>query len=64
MLSRNQIQKLRQALHDYEQEKWRIVAQKVGTGFTSAACREKASELKHLQSPGEAPASDLGDAEY
>src|SRR3954471_1318248 len=40
-----QIQKLRQALHDYEQEKWRIVAQKVGTGFTSAACKEKAREL-------------------
>lgn len=40
-----QIQKLRTALHDYEQEKWRIVAQKVGMGFTSAACREKAMEL-------------------
>ncbi|CAG8956390.1 hypothetical protein HYFRA_00003773 [Hymenoscyphus fraxineus] len=39
------IQKLRTALHDYEQEKWRIVAQKVGTGFTSAACKEKAMEL-------------------
>ncbi|RFU34370.1 hypothetical protein B7463_g2038, partial [Scytalidium lignicola] len=39
------IQKLRTALHDYEQEKWRIVAQKVGTGFTSAACKEKAEEL-------------------
>jgi hypothetical protein len=41
----NQIQKLRTALHDYEQEKWRIIAQKVGTGFTSAACKEKAQEL-------------------
>ncbi|KAH8801659.1 hypothetical protein F5884DRAFT_523315 [Xylogone sp. PMI_703] len=39
------IQKLRTALHDYEQEKWRIIAQKVGTGFTSAACKEKAEEL-------------------
>lgn len=39
------VQKLRTALHDYEQEKWRIVAQKVGTGFTSAACKEKAAEL-------------------
>ncbi|CAL3966414.1 hypothetical protein PZA11_003075 [Diplocarpon coronariae] len=39
------IEKLRTALHDYEQEKWRIVAQKVGTGFTSAACKEKAIEL-------------------
>jgi hypothetical protein len=40
-----QVQKLRTALHDYEQEKWRIVAQKVGTGFTAAACKEKAQEL-------------------
>jgi hypothetical protein len=39
------IQKLQQALNDYEQEKWRIVAQKVGQGFTSAACKEKAGEL-------------------
>lgn len=39
------VQKLRTALHDYEQEKWRIIAQKVGTGFTSVACKEKAEEL-------------------
>ncbi|KAG0648910.1 hypothetical protein D0Z07_4830 [Hyphodiscus hymeniophilus] len=39
------IQKLRTALHDYEQEKWRIIAQKVGAGFTSQSCKEKASEL-------------------
>ncbi|KAG9239023.1 hypothetical protein BJ875DRAFT_261416 [Amylocarpus encephaloides] len=39
------VQKLRTALHDYEQEKWRIIAQKVGTGFTSAACKDKAMEL-------------------
>ncbi|KAK3356901.1 hypothetical protein B0T25DRAFT_566233 [Lasiosphaeria hispida] len=38
-------QKLRTALQDYENEKWRIVANKVGTGFTPAACRERASEL-------------------
>ena len=41
----HQVQKLRVALQDYEQEKWRIVAGKVGTGFTPAACREKAEEL-------------------
>ncbi|PQE33469.1 hypothetical protein CJF32_00003353 [Rutstroemia sp. NJR-2017a WRK4] len=39
------VQKLRTAVHDYEQEKWRIVAQKVGTGFTSAACKDKWNEL-------------------
>ncbi|OLN95566.1 Transcriptional activator Myb [Colletotrichum chlorophyti] len=38
-------QKLRTALQDYENEKWRIVANKVGTGFTPAACRERAHEL-------------------
>ncbi|KAJ2899130.1 hypothetical protein MKZ38_003377 [Zalerion maritima] len=42
-------QKLRTALQDYENEKWRIVANKVGTGFTPAACREraKACEASH-----------------
>lgn len=43
-----QIQRLRTALQDYEQEKWRIVANKVGSGFTPAACREKAAELEEL----------------
>ncbi|KAG8165714.1 hypothetical protein KVR01_004266 [Diaporthe batatas] len=37
--------KLRTALQDYENEKWRIVANKVGTGFTPAACRERAAQL-------------------
>jgi len=40
-----QDQKLRTALQDYENEKWRIVANKVGTGFTPAACRERATQL-------------------
>jgi hypothetical protein len=30
---------------DYENEKWRIIANKVGTGFTPAACRERADQL-------------------
>ncbi|PSR81110.1 hypothetical protein BD289DRAFT_462222 [Coniella lustricola] len=38
-------QKLRSALQDYENEKWRIVANKIGTGFTPAACRERAEQL-------------------
>lgn len=49
-----QDQKLRTALQDYENEKWRIVANKVGTGFTPAACRERAAQLS-----GEM--GDLGD---
>ncbi|KAM0284952.1 hypothetical protein ACHAQH_001639 [Verticillium albo-atrum] len=38
-------QKLQSAMRDYESEKWRIVANKVGTGFTPAACRDRAQEL-------------------
>ncbi|KAI3559510.1 MYB DNA-binding domain-containing protein [Colletotrichum abscissum] len=38
-------QKLRTALQDYENEKWRIVANKVGTGFTPAACRERTQDF-------------------
>ncbi|KAK4232174.1 transcriptional activator Myb [Podospora fimiseda] len=38
-------QKLKSALQDYENEKWRIIANKVGTGFTPAACRERAASL-------------------
>ncbi|CAD6444030.1 812a99c9-917f-4626-a02b-1eac00f1c0b2 [Sclerotinia trifoliorum] len=61
------VQKLRTAVHDYEQEKWRIVAQKVGTGFTSTACKDKWTELMHpddseLQSPE--PEDLPEDAEY
>ncbi|SPO03008.1 uncharacterized protein DNG_05689 [Cephalotrichum gorgonifer] len=38
-------QKLRAAMQDYENEKWRIIANKVGTGFTPVACRERAAQL-------------------
>ncbi|KAH7144568.1 hypothetical protein B0J13DRAFT_47402 [Dactylonectria estremocensis] len=38
-------QKLRNALQDYENEKWRIVANKVGTGFTPTACRDRADQM-------------------
>jgi hypothetical protein len=51
------------AIHDYEQEKWVIIARKIGAGFTSTACKEKAQELEHLAPPAEAPASNLGDVE-
>ncbi|CAG9993423.1 unnamed protein product, partial [Clonostachys byssicola] len=43
--------KLRTVLEDYENEKWRIVASKLGTGFTPAACRDRADQLW-----GDAPA--------
>ncbi|ROT38460.1 hypothetical protein SODALDRAFT_339863 [Sodiomyces alkalinus F11] len=38
-------EKLRAAMQEYENEKWRIVANKLGAGFTPAACRERAHEL-------------------
>ncbi|KAL1981782.1 hypothetical protein VTN96DRAFT_2165 [Rasamsonia emersonii] len=39
------VQRLRNAIQDYENDRWRIIAGKVGHGFTPAACREKAAEL-------------------
>lgn len=43
--------KLRDALEDYENEKWRIVSSKLGAGFTPVACRDRYEELW-----GDAPA--------
>ncbi|KAF4464958.1 Transcriptional activator Myb [Fusarium albosuccineum] len=68
-------QKLRTALQDYENEKWRIVANKVGTGFTPAACRERAEQLltedpttltslSQSLSPVTASAAETGDPIY
>ncbi|KAI9849390.1 MAG: hypothetical protein M1838_000163 [Thelocarpon superellum] len=37
--------RLRNAIEEYEQDRWRIVAGKVGNGFSPAACRDKAKEL-------------------
>ncbi|MCJ1365726.1 hypothetical protein MMC16_004851 [Acarospora aff. strigata] len=37
--------RLRNAIQDYETDKWRLIAAKVGSGFSPAACREKAQEL-------------------
>jgi len=32
-------------MREYENDKWRIISTKVGSGFSPAACKEKASEL-------------------
>ncbi|KAJ4299582.1 hypothetical protein N0V90_004828 [Kalmusia sp. IMI 367209] len=40
------VQKLRNAMHEYENDRWRIIASKVGSGFSPAACRDKAHELE------------------
>ncbi|KAI9928869.1 hypothetical protein ASPWEDRAFT_49063 [Aspergillus wentii DTO 134E9] len=37
--------RLQRAIQEYENDRWRIIAGKVGNGFTPAACREKATEL-------------------
>jgi hypothetical protein len=37
--------RLRNAMREYENDKWRIISTKVGSGFSPAACKEKASEL-------------------
>ncbi|KAI5813678.1 MYB DNA-binding domain protein, partial [Pyronema omphalodes] len=39
------IQKLRTAMSEYEQDRWRHIAAKVGSGFSPAACRDKAREI-------------------
>ncbi|KAL3492613.1 hypothetical protein BJX62DRAFT_104424 [Aspergillus germanicus] len=39
------VQRLRRAIQEYENDRWRIIAGKVGNGFTPAACREKATQL-------------------
>lgn len=39
-----QMNRLRNAMTEYEADKWRIIAGKVGNGFSPAACRDKARE--------------------
>ncbi|PGH09263.1 hypothetical protein GX51_00705 [Blastomyces parvus] len=39
------VQRLRNAIHEYENDRWRVIANKVGSGFSPAACRDKAAEL-------------------
>jgi hypothetical protein len=33
-------------MHEYENDRWRIISSKVGSGFSPAACRDKASDLE------------------
>ncbi|KAI5306765.1 hypothetical protein KEM56_007212 [Ascosphaera pollenicola] len=39
------VHRLRTALEEYENDRWRLIAIKVGNGFSPTACREKAAEL-------------------
>ncbi|KAF1955133.1 hypothetical protein CC80DRAFT_113096 [Byssothecium circinans] len=47
------VQKLRSSMHEYENDRWRIIASKVGSGFSPAACREKAEELAAIEAEEE-----------
>ncbi|KAF8248958.1 putative transcriptional activator Myb [Wilcoxina mikolae CBS 423.85] len=44
------VQRLRTAMTEYEQDRWRLIAAKVGSGFSPAACREKAREINEVES--------------
>lgn len=45
-LTLSQVQKLRNALKEYENDKWRIISTKVGSGFSPGACKDKVTELE------------------
>ncbi|KAK0274669.1 hypothetical protein LTR91_005714 [Friedmanniomyces endolithicus] len=47
------VQKLRAAMEEYENDRWRVISGKIGNGFSAAACREKAEELALLSFPEE-----------
>lgn len=43
-------------MQEYENDRWRIISAKVGSGFSPAACRDKAAELSgELPAPEEDP---------
>jgi len=43
-------------MQEYDADRWRIISQKVGSGFSPAACKEKAEELES----GRAPTTEQG----
>lgn len=38
-------------MQEYDADRWRIISQKVGSGFSPAACKEKAEELESGRAP-------------
>ncbi|KAI4757155.1 hypothetical protein E4T52_10283 [Aureobasidium sp. EXF-3400] len=40
------IQRLRTAMQDYDNDRWRFISSKVGSGFSAAACKAKAEEIE------------------
>lgn len=45
-------------MQDYENDRWRIISAKVGSGFSPAACREKAAEIEG-EAVGEGAGEDI-----
>jgi hypothetical protein len=45
LMQQFQVVKLRNAMREYENDRWRIISTKVGSGFSPAACKEKAAEM-------------------
>ncbi|KAI5206795.1 hypothetical protein E4T39_02290 [Aureobasidium subglaciale] len=41
-----QIQRLRTAMQDYDNDRWRFISSKVGSGFSATACKAKAEEIE------------------
>lgn len=48
-----QVAKLRTSMQEYENDRWRIISSKVGAGFSPVACRDKAEELKAIETEQE-----------
>ncbi len=62
-------------MEEYENDKWRLIAAKVGSGFSPTACQEKAEEMEFQEeyedtaSPGSqgavsAPGQPYGTSSY
>ncbi|KAJ5234882.1 MYB DNA-binding domain protein [Penicillium citrinum] len=45
------VQRLKRAMAQYEQDRWRIISSKVGKGFGPEACRERAAEFGGSPTP-------------
>jgi hypothetical protein len=45
-------------MDEYESDKWRLIAAKVGTGFSPLACQEKAEDLEIEDEFGDTMSTD------
>ncbi|KAF1816023.1 hypothetical protein P152DRAFT_380051, partial [Eremomyces bilateralis CBS 781.70] len=42
------VQKLRHAMQEYENDRWRVISSKLGSGFSPTACKEKSDEIRAI----------------